>query len=160
MTPDGDRADEQASETPESGDRTETPATAQHAIHPAVLELQHVFEVVRHPRRRYLLYALAETPEWTLTELATKLVAWEQDIGEGAVDAQQRDRMYVSLYHTHVPKLVDEGVVAFDPETETIERGPHAEQVVAVVAGAGSSRNHAQEQHASRPYPGGAPPDG
>jgi hypothetical protein len=121
-------------------------------IDPTVLELDHVFSVLSHPRRRYLMYALAENPEWTLTELATKLVAWETEDQETTVDARHRDQMYVSLYHTHVPKLDSEGVVEFDRETETIARGEHAEQVFTVLAGAGGSEDFAQEQHASRDY--------
>lgn len=122
------------------------------SIDPSVLELDFVFSVLSQPRRRYLLYALAENPEWTLTELATKLVAWETGVEEEAVDAERRDQMYLSLYHTHVPKLVDEDVVTFDAETETLARGQHATQVLAALAGAGHSLDATQEQHASRAY--------
>jgi hypothetical protein len=33
------------------------------------------------------MYALAENPEWTLTDLATKLSAWEADVEEEDVAA-------------------------------------------------------------------------
>jgi hypothetical protein len=127
----------------------EAPAVS---IDPAVLDLDYVFDVLSSPRRRYLMYALAENPEWTLTDLATKLVAWETDADEGDVAAHDRDRAYLSLYHTHVPKLVDAGVVEFDPETERIARDDHTEQVLAVLSGAGNSLDAAQEQHAGRSY--------
>ncbi|WP_255151565.1 DUF7344 domain-containing protein [Halorarius halobius] len=134
------------------GDRSRPGEFAPPDIDPAVLELDHVFSVLGHPRRRYLMYALAENPEWTLEDLATKLTAWEQDLDETRVSEYRRDQTYVSLYHTHVPKLVDEGVVEFDSETETIRRGPNDKQVFAVLAGAGHGLDHAQEQHASRSY--------
>jgi hypothetical protein len=123
-----------------------------HDVDPAVLELESVFSVLSHARRRYLLYALTENPEWTLTDLATKLAAWEADIDESTVERRRRDRTYISLVHTHVPKLVDEGVVAFDEATETIAPGPHAEQVFVVLAGVGTSTDSAQERHAGRSY--------
>lgn len=122
------------------------------AIDPAVLDLDPVFEVLDHPRRRYLLYALATDSTWTLRELATKLVAWEQDIDETAVHEDQRDRMYVSLYHAHVPKLVEYDVIRFDEEAETIAPAPHAEQVFTVLEGAGASLDSLQEHHAGRAY--------
>ena len=117
-----------------------------------VLDLDHVFGAIDHPRRRYLLYALATDSEWTLRELATKLVAWEHDVEETTVLDDQRDRMYLSLFHTHVPKLVEEGVIRFDRETETIARGEHAEQVFTALHGVGASLDHNQEEHAARAY--------
>lgn len=113
-----------------------------------VLDLQYVFEALAHPRRRYLLYTLLEKNAWTLTELAEKVAAWEHDGHADAVTETDRDRVYVSLLHAHVPKLEDDDVVAFDPEDETIEKGPNAEQVLALLEHAGASLDAAQEKHA------------
>lgn len=129
------------------------------SINPAVLELDHVFSALGHPRRRYLMYALAENPEWTLNDLATKLVAYEEGADEATIDAHRRNQMYVSLYHTHIPKLVDDGIVTFDSEDETIAQAEHAEQVLAVLAGAGASLDYAQEKHANRAYDSGSETD-
>lgn len=122
------------------------------SIDPAVLKTDRVFGAIDHPRRRYLLYALATDGAWTLRELATKLVAWERDIDENAVHEDQRDRMYVSLYHVHVPKLVEYGVIRFNEETETIASGDHAEQVFAVLNGIGGSLDSLLEAHAGHEY--------
>ncbi|MFB6136244.1 MAG: hypothetical protein ABEJ04_05755 [Halobacteriaceae archaeon] len=121
-------------------------------IDPAVLELDAVFDVLAHPRRRYLLYALATDGEWTLRELATKLAAWEEDVDEAEVTDHVRDRVYVSLYHSHVPKLVDEGMVRFDEDGERLSPAEHAEQVQAALAGAGGSLDDRRERHAEREY--------
>jgi hypothetical protein len=98
------------------------------AIDPAVLDLDHVFGVLDHPRRRYLLYALA-----------TKLVAWEQGVDETAVSEDDRDRTYASIYHAHVPKLVEYGVSRFDEPTERIGPSDNTAQVFAVLEGAGNA---------------------
>ncbi|MFB6096932.1 MAG: hypothetical protein ABEJ74_06055 [Haloferacaceae archaeon] len=121
-------------------------------INPNVLRTDRVFGAIDHPRRRYLLYALVTDGAWALEELATKLVAWERDVDENAVFEDERDRMYVSLYHVHVPKLVEYGVIRFDEETETISRGEHAEQVIAVLDNIGGSLDSQQEQHAGHAY--------
>lgn len=56
--------------------------------------------------------------------------------------------MYVSLYHAHVPKLVDEGVITFDDATETITAAENAAQVLTALEGMGASVNNTQETHA------------
>ncbi|WP_435158875.1 DUF7344 domain-containing protein [Haladaptatus sp. DFWS20] len=114
----------------------------------SILELQPVFEAIGHPRRRYLVYTLAEQAEWSLDDLATKLAAWETDTAEANIATITRQEMYTSLYHSHVPKLVDLDVIEFDDETETITPGPHAVQVLTALEGAGGSLDNRQETHA------------
>ncbi|WP_435073959.1 DUF7344 domain-containing protein [Halorubrum sp. HHNYT27] len=114
----------------------------------ALLDLDHVYEALGHPRRRYLCYTLLEDTEWTLRELSTKIAMWENDVPERAVTGRQRDRVYVSLYHAHVPKLVDEGIVDFDEASMTITAAENAEQVLAALEGMGASLDSDQEAHA------------
>jgi len=113
-----------------------------------ILEIEPVYEALGHPRRRYLCYTLFEGAEWSLSDLATKVAAWENDVPEHAVSEDQHEDVYVSLYHAHVPKLVDEGVITFDEATETITAGEHAEQVLIALEGMGASPDSNQETHA------------
>lgn len=115
---------------------------------PEILELDHVYEVLSHSRRRYLCYSLLADSEWSLTDLATKIAVWENDVPEHAVTDHQRERVYVSLYHAHVPKLVEEGVIAFDEANETIAPAENADQVLTALEGAGASLDSRQETHA------------
>ncbi|WP_458210941.1 DUF7344 domain-containing protein [Haladaptatus sp. NG-SE-30] len=121
-----------------------------HALPPDILEIDHVYTALGHPRRRYLCYTLLEDTEWSLTELATKLAAWENDVAEQAVTHLQWERVYASLYHAHVPKLVDESVITFDDVSETISAGEHAAQVQTALEGIGASLDANQEAHARR----------
>ena len=113
-----------------------------------ILELDYVFQSIANSRRRYLLYTLESKTEWSVTELATKLVAWETDTPEKDIPQEEIDRMFASLYHAHIPKLVDEQVIEFDDETEIIRPGENAEQVLTALAGAGASLDNRQEAHA------------
>jgi hypothetical protein len=117
-----------------------------------ILEMDTEFLVLAHPRRRYLLYTLAERPQWSLRELATKLAAWEFAIPEAAVTADERDKVYVSLMHAHVPKLADHDIVDFDREREILSKGEHADQILKSLAGFGGSTDSDQESHAGREY--------
>ena len=117
-----------------------------------MLNLYHAFGSIDHPRRRDLLEVLATDSVWTLKELATRLVAWEQDIEKAAIPSDLCDRMYVSLYHSYIQKFVEIGVIHFDEDTDTIARRIHADQVVTFLEGADASRDNQQEQHAGREY--------
>ncbi len=115
-----------------------------------VLELDHVFQALAESRRRYLVYTLKSQTEWELTEIAVKVASWETDIPEEDLPEEDIERTYASLYHVHVPKLVDEGVLVFDESKEIIRPGPNAKQVVTALAGAGASLDTRQEAHARR----------
>jgi hypothetical protein len=113
-----------------------------------VLELDYAFQALSKPRRRYLVYTLKSKTEWELDEIAAKIASWEMDIPEQEVPEEEIELTYASLYHAHVPKLVDEGVLKFDRSTEVIRPGPNAKQVLAALAGAGASLDMQQEAHA------------
>ncbi len=115
---------------------------------PSVLEMDHAFDALAHPRRRYLLYTLRTDGTRTLWGLAKRIAAWEEDIPEETVDAGRTERVYVSLYHNHVPKLVDDGIVAFSDADETIEPASNAESVLAILDTIGGYEDTRQEDHA------------
>lgn len=125
-----------------------SPPSGTELVPEAILELDHVYQALGHPRRRYLCYSLLENTAWSLTELAVKIASKENDIPEHEVTREQRDKVYVSLYHAHVPKLVNEGVIEFNEQEETITPGEHAGQVLTALSGMGASLDANQESHA------------
>lgn len=137
-----DHSEEESSQSDEACGRPQ--------ISLAVLNVDYVFDALAHPRRRYLLYTLGVETEWSLRELATKLAAWELDIPEETVRSDERDKVYISLYHTHIPKLVDHQIITFDEQTETIKAATNAEQTIAALEGVGTSIDSEQESHAHR----------
>lgn len=137
-------------EPPTSGDPTQSAVreTSDLPISPELLELDHVYEALAHSRRRYLCYTLLEDTEWSLDELSRKVAAYENDVSEGSVAPDQHERVYVSLYHAHVPKLADDGVITFDESTEKITAAENAQQVLAALEGIGATLDSTQETHA------------
>jgi len=77
-----------------------------------------VFDVLSSARRRETIAILREeeTPI-ELTTLAEIVAARENDTTVEELSSQDRKRVYVSLYQTHVPKLVDVGIVEHDTDT-------------------------------------------
>lgn len=141
MVDEPDRREETASEVTNSLPAEEPPPAE-------VLNLDHVFDALGHPRRRYLCYTLLESTEWTLLELTTKVAAWERDVHDHEVTDPKRERVYVSLYHAHVPKLVEDGIVAFDESSGRITPAENADQVLAALRGVGATLDAEQERHA------------
>lgn len=76
------------------------------------------YEVLSNPRRRAILYLLrtAGCPV-DVTSLSATVAGWEQEIPPSDLTSQQRKRVYVSMYQTHIPKLESVGLVAHEGET-------------------------------------------
>lgn len=89
-----------------------------------------VFDILSSPRRRYVLYYLRTTEEpIKLTDLAEKVAAWENDTTPDQITDQERKRVYVSLYQTHIPRLDEATVVQYDQETGYVSLAPAARQI-------------------------------
>jgi hypothetical protein len=61
-----------------------------------------------------LSYLRERGPSGTMDELAEQIAAWENEIEVEELTSQQRKRVYVSLYQTHLPKLAEAGIVDYD----------------------------------------------
>jgi hypothetical protein len=71
------------------------------------------------PRRRYLLAALADASgEATLPDLSRQIHAAEQNVPRDAVTDEDANHVLVALRHTHVPKLVDTGIVEWTDDRQ------------------------------------------
>lgn len=80
-----------------------------------------VYTALSSPRRRMILYLLHEEDDVEdLDSLATHIAAREHDSTTLAVTGEQRRRVYISLYQTHLPQLVGEGYITHDTQTGQI----------------------------------------
>jgi hypothetical protein len=52
-----------------------------------------------------------------MTDLAEEVAAWENETTIEDLSAQDRKRVYVSLYQTHIPKLEEAGLVTYDSDS-------------------------------------------
>lgn len=80
-----------------------------------------VFDILSNPRRRYVLYYLRTREEPVrLTKLAEEVAAWENDTNRSEITEQERKRVYVSLYQTHIPRLAEAGLIDYDKDSGQI----------------------------------------
>ncbi|GAB7011603.1 DUF7344 domain-containing protein [Halorubrum trueperi] len=79
------------------------------------------FDLLSNARRRFVLRRLQEASEpIELGDLAGDLAAAETGVPVDELTAQQRKRTYVSLYQTHIPKMVEAGVIEYDRDAGTV----------------------------------------
>lgn len=81
-----------------------------------------VFDILSSARRRYAISVLNQRAQpMQLTELAEEVAALEINCSVEELTKQQRKRVYVSLYQTHVPKMEEVGIVTHDADDGTVE---------------------------------------
>lgn len=78
-------------------------------------------EVLSHPKRRALLYALQGTETTTGEEVVRTLVETDGYRSDGGGLLEEANRVEVALHHVHLPKMEAAGVIDYDPEARTIE---------------------------------------
>ncbi|NUB93887.1 ArsR family transcriptional regulator [Haloterrigena sp. SYSU A121-1] len=87
-----------------------------------------IFELLKNRRRREVLAYLLEADDTvTLGELAEQIAAWENDTEVSALSSDQRKRVYVALYQTHLPKMDDAGIVEYDQDRGLISLSDNAD---------------------------------
>lgn len=80
-----------------------------------------LFECLRHRRRRLCLTALYRyRGEMSLSDLATQVLALEQDRPLVDVTASDHHELLVALHHIHVGRLQESSLVAFDADERTV----------------------------------------
>lgn len=98
-------------------------------------------EVLNNPRRRYVLYLLEQQPTgMSIGDLADRVAAWEQNTDVDSLTKQQRKRVYVSLYQTHIIKMDDLGVVDFDHDAGRVQLTPRAQDILTFLPPSGTDR--------------------
>jgi len=89
-----------------------------------------VFELLSSPRRRYILYHLRQTDgPVELTTLAEQVAAWENETDVDNITEQERKRVYVSLYQTHIPRLDEAGVIEYDSDSGMVSLASQAREI-------------------------------
>lgn len=94
----------------------------------------YVFEALNARRRRTICRILQATADREIEDLAMAVATQESAADDRPVTNHEWETVFASLYHSHIPKLDDMGVVRFDRATGVVNPGPRFEQVVAVLS--------------------------
>ncbi len=101
--------------------------TAEELVEP--LSRDQIFHILQTQRRRDALRYLKDTDGTVeMRDLAEQVAAWENDTTIQALTSDERQRVYIALYQSHLPKLESEGVIHYNKSRGIVERGPLADQ--------------------------------
>ena len=96
---------------------------------PVALTKDKIFHILQTQRRRHALRYLKEhdTPV-EMRDLAEQVAAWENDTTVQALASDERQRVYIALYQSHLPKLDEEGIIEYNKSRGIVERGQLADE--------------------------------
>lgn len=90
-------------------------------------ELFHLLQNER--RRRALDYLRRQDGPIRMREVVDHVAAAEHDTSPEALRSDERKRVHIALYQSHLPKLDQVGVIDYDQDRGTITRTPLANQL-------------------------------
>jgi type IV secretory pathway VirB4 component len=86
------------------------------------IPLDELYRSVAHKRRRAVLYTIARrSVPIDLHTIAREVAIQEQPDNAEPVTVELTEEVRTSLYHTHLPKLAELGLIEFDPEEMAVE---------------------------------------
>ncbi|MFC6990643.1 hypothetical protein ACFQH3_01865 [Haladaptatus sp. GCM10025707] len=84
------------------------------------------FHLLQNERRRMALaYLNQQTGTVEMRDVAEQVAAWENDTTVQQLHSDERQRVYIALYQTHLPKLDDSGVISYNQSRGLIEMTSH-----------------------------------
>lgn len=97
---------------------------------PTELSKDELFHLLQNQRRRQVLVFLQGTEgEINMRDVAEQVAAWENDTTIDALDSNERQRVYIALYQSHLPKLDDAGVLTYNQQRGIVSRTALADQL-------------------------------
>lgn len=93
-----------------------------------------IFELLAHHRRRTIL-ALLQTYSYPLplADVAEEVAVREHDTSIDGIPADEVKRIYMTLYHRHIPKLSQYEVVSYDQDRDMVALTERGGQLLAVM---------------------------
>lgn len=91
------------------------------ALREAARSTDDLFEVLSNAHRRFVVSCLATHPNpLAVADFATELACWECKTPSDHISAEQVESRYINLYHVHIPKMADAGILRYNQEQDTI----------------------------------------
>lgn len=89
-----------------------------------------MFHILQNERRRRVLQYLSNTEgSVDMRDIAEQVAAWEHDTTVQQLTSDQRQRVYIALYQSHLPKLADFDLITYNRSRGIVERTALADEV-------------------------------
>lgn len=96
---------------------------------PDRLTLDHILRLLADSRRRVVLTLLQEHGSLRLPDLAEEVVRIETDTSIPELTEEEITRVYMELWHVHIPKLAEADVIEYDQQHDVVLLGDSIEEV-------------------------------
>lgn len=94
------------------------------------LPVDEIFHILQNERRRMVLKFLQGAEDSVrMRDVAEQVAAWENDTTVDDLSSDQRQRVYIPLYQSHLPKLDKAGIIDYQQNRGIVERRPLANQL-------------------------------
>lgn len=91
------------------------------------LDVDEIFHILQNDRRRGVLrYLQGREDPVRMRDVAEQVAAWEHDTTVQGLSSKERQRVYIPLYQSHLPKLDEAGVIDYQQSRGIVERNPLA----------------------------------
>lgn len=99
------------------------------------VELDALFDVLSDSRRRFILTYLQEhdTP-MALMDVVDELATWEHEADITDIPAKEVSSISISLYHRHLPKMADAGIVEYTREGGAEVPTENSDELISLVS--------------------------
>jgi putative lipase involved disintegration of autophagic bodies len=89
---------------------------------PVTISKDAAFHLLQNSRRRAVLRYLIERDDevYSMREVTEQVAAWENDTTISALTSNERQRVYIALYQSHLPKLDETDVIEYDRDRGTL----------------------------------------
>lgn len=85
------------------------------------LSTDEAYDILSDQRRRYAIHHLKQSDTGvSVQDLAEQVAAWENEKPIEQLNSQERKRVYISLYQSHLSTLDEEGIVEYDEESRIV----------------------------------------
>jgi hypothetical protein len=89
-----------------------------------------IYHLLQNERRRNVLRYLHDTEgQVSMRDIAEQVAAWENDSTVQAITSSERQRVYIPLYQSHLPKLDEEGIIEYDQSRGTVKKTEAADML-------------------------------
>jgi hypothetical protein len=106
------------------------------------LDPDKIHHLLQNERRRNVLRYLrgVEGPV-QMRDIAEQVAAWEHDTTVAQLMSDQRQRVYIALYQSHLPKFDEEGIIDYNQSRGIVEKRPAAAELMQYLDGASEDQD-------------------
>ncbi|WP_458187850.1 DUF7344 domain-containing protein [Haladaptatus sp. NG-WS-4] len=121
---------------------------------PVELEEDKIYHLLQNERRRNVLRYLSDVDDESeavaMRDIAEQVAAWENDTTVQALSSSERQRVYIPLYQSHLPKLDEEGIIEYNQSRGTVRKTEAAELLYGYLEPTGAESDETDEDEKTR----------